>query len=303
MKKSLFLLFALPAVLWSCGGDAASDGKTPDDGLIEFSAINTKGSNFTLNIHKIEDITGTMPGAKEASTDHNEMDIDIVMDVTDVDAQGVATMVGSYTHMSCNFVMGGQTMKYDSNDEPKDDMAKMFKDMIGKNITMKVDKKGHVLELSGDSVMMDMMYPDPTYTRLDNLKEQMELDIIFTDKKVKVGDTWTTRNVVKSMYPFICDNTITLKERKEGKSTIALEGKITPNPDQKPSYEIGMPHTLTLTGKRSSTYVVNDADGWVEWNENKYEMEGESIVTDPKSKKEMKSPIKMTVVDKFTYSR
>lgn len=304
MKKLNVILFAMALLLGACGGgEAGTEGKPADDGMIEISQINKKGQKFVMEFTRTEEITGKSPDGKEA-TDHNAMTMWVELEVTDVDAEGNATMTGIYKRMTVSFEMMGQKMSYDTNDEPKDEMGAMFKESIGKTITMVADKKGHIKSVTGDKTSMDgSMWPDPTYTRFDNLREQMELDAVFPDKKVKVGDSWTSSNAVTAMYPMKLANTMTLKERKDGKATITVSSVITPNENQKPSFEIGQPHRMDLNGTREAVYVINEADGFISSVEATYKLEGTSRLEDPKSKKEMVNPVKMVVVDKFSYSK
>ncbi len=130
-------------------------------------------------------------------------------EVTSIDEQGVATM--SLTTDRIRMKMQGPQgvmMEYDSQSEKKPEgmaaiMASVFKAMIDKPYTTKMDSRGKILEMKLPQGLAESMSKLPGGAQLgsmfteESMKGMAEI-ATFPKKAVKPGDTWTRTATMKN---------------------------------------------------------------------------------------------------------
>jgi hypothetical protein len=130
-------------------------------------------------------------------------------EVTALDEQGVATM--SLTTDRIRMKMQGPQgvmMEYDSQSDKKPEgmaamMAPMFKGMLGKPYTTKMDSRGKILEMKLPQGLAESMNKLPGGAQLgsmfteESMKGMAEI-ATFPEKPLKPGDTWTRTATMKN---------------------------------------------------------------------------------------------------------
>lgn len=224
----------------------------------EIELVNTyvKGETYSIQLNWDEKISSTDSTGK---TQIQDIKMENVMhyEVKDVDNKGTATISGKYVSMK----MGD----FDSKDSTtwKSDMAMMYQLMASKEITMKIDRKGHVQSVTGAEGLYSMGVPNSPLDDNKIMQENIEGSIgFFPDKKVKKGDTWERTYAISFGYPCIYHDTYTLKEVRDSMATIEVSSKMEPNKEALPTYfPGGVELHQELNGTQSGTYMVDITKG------------------------------------------
>jgi hypothetical protein len=151
------------------------------------------------------------------------MDMGMEYEIVSVDKEGIANVKITYTSirfMQDNPMMG--KMEYDSEsttapDEKSQMFAQAFGKLKGKWVVVKMKKNGQITEsVEGDPQLMKVM------------NEQVSGGIgALPEKKLKVGDTWTTEeNRNTNGIAMNVKTTNTLKALENGKWIIESQGTI-----------------------------------------------------------------------------
>jgi hypothetical protein len=149
-------------------------------------------------------------GAMGTQKTENTMDLEYAYKVTNVADDGTMTIESSYERISVVVRAMGNEITYDTADEKapgEDNPLTMLDDLIDRKISFKVSPQGRVLEAQGFGELFEEMRAefagDPQSSNIVGLVEagfdedalktmcQQSL-VIFSDKPVGKGDTWTT---------------------------------------------------------------------------------------------------------------
>jgi hypothetical protein len=220
------------------------------------------------------------------------------MEVQDVDAEGRATLRTVYQDVSFRQEGPAGLVEFDS-DKPAENVpaaARGFAALAGQQFTIVLTRDGKVTEVRGVQEMLDAIIhklelpPGPTRDGMAKMireqfgetaiKEQMQnLFAFYPAQPVGVGESWTHNVRVTMGFPMVLENTYTLKARKAGVATIAVETKLSPNPDAKPM-EMG-PVTIAygLSGTQGGETFVDEATGWTTGAKLKQDIGGDMTMT------------------------
>lgn len=259
--KKLNVFYLLPFVLFfiACGG--GETGKKEDkkaDGKIEILNKYTKGEVYYVTLKWDEKVTSTDESGKENSTPIN-MESVWKYEVLDVDENGVSTIKGKYDRMK----FGG----FNSEDSAtfNDPSAMMFSGMMKYEITMKLDTRGNVLDLTGADGMYSFGAPDSLLDdnkiMMENLQNAMG---VFPDVPVAVGEKWERTVDITYGYPCSYKNEYTLKSADKGVAVIDINSTMSPLKDIKPTiFPGGYELYQELSGTQTGTVEIDIEKGKV----------------------------------------
>jgi hypothetical protein len=174
--------------------------------------------------------------------------------------------------------------------------ARGFAALAGQQFTFVLTRDGKVTEVRGVQEMLDAVVskldlpPGPTRDAMAKMmkeqfgetamKEQMQnLFAFYPAQPVGVGESWTHNVRIRMGFPMVLENTYTLKSRQGGLATIAVETRLSSNPDAKPM-ELGTVSIgYALTGTQGGESTVDEATGWTTGAKLKQDIAGDMTMT------------------------
>lgn len=280
-----FLLVMSLLILTSCGPKKMNLG------------FNVKqGEKYKVQQTIEQKIVQTLQG-QNLQTNQN-INMGYTYDVSAVDDKEVSTITTTFDSVSVNITGNGENIQYDSSKggAADDPLAAVYGGIIGKSITMKVDKQGNVVELQGvDKLMSDMLNNlkvDDPQTRQsiqqaleqnfgdEALKESFsKVTKIYPKNDIKVGDTWEDTQTINMGYPITMTSKYTLKEEQGNLLTIDMTSDIKTS-SAEPMDMMGIRARYDLSGNQSGTFKLNKNTGIAESGNSTQKMAG-SIVFEP----------------------
>lgn len=199
----------------------------------------------------------------------------------EVDAQGVMTLESTFESISMKMQSPMMEMEFDSAKPPAapDPVMQSMGGMVGKKLLLSMDPRGRVTKLEGvtaliNDVMKGMKLEDPAMADQvrsmmvenfgdESLKESFSMmSSYYPEKPVAVGDTWKSRAELKKPSPMVLEMSMTLKSRKDGRATVAMDCKVSP-PKEVPIVDMGGAKIKTeLSGTQKGTIEFDEATGW-----------------------------------------
>ncbi|MEO7313195.1 MAG: DUF6263 family protein [Chitinophagaceae bacterium] len=155
--------------------------------------------------------------------------------------------------------------------------SKIMGAVKGSSFDMTINGKGEVKSIKGMDLMMQKMInaagdslPSEAKAKMaEGIKEMMNDDMlkslteqsfkIFPDKKVKVGDTWTSKIETKSFVDMVTETTYSLKKIDNGVASLDIKSVITPGANEKVIQ--GTKVETNLTGTQTGTMELEVATG------------------------------------------
>ena len=280
------------AVLTSSSAPAADADK------LDLKLRVKKGDAYHVGLVIDQDITQTVPGAAQPQSMKQKIGMGYRMEVQDVDAEGNATLRTVYEDVSFRQEGPAGLVEFDSS-KPAGEVppaARGFAALAGQQFTIVLTRDGKVTEVRGVQEMLDAVVgkldlpPGPTRDGMAKMmkeqfgetamKEQMQnLFAFYPAQPVAVGESWTHNVRISMGFPMVLENTYTLKSRQGGLATIAVETKLSPNPDAKPM-EIGaVSIAYALSGTQSGETTIDEATGWTTGAKLKQDIAGEMTMT------------------------
>jgi hypothetical protein len=215
-------------------------------------------------------------------TMNQDMTLDYDYSVTDVDAQGVATVESTYDRIASKVSTQGMAVSYDSA-TAEGSISPEFRPlaaMVGKTFTMRISPLGSVVSIEGlseilDAVIAEMTIDGPAREQvLENMKRQFgeeamkdlieQAMAIYPPEPVAVGDSWVKTIEIRQMVPLKLDNTWVLKEVNENTATLEVTSLIGPAGDDTTVNMMGTDLNVQLEGAQSGISVIDRKTGWVE---------------------------------------
>jgi len=204
----------------------------------------------------------------------SKMQFEFKQQVKSITAKGDFVMESEYSRVAMTMDAMGQKMAYDSNDKDtvggNGDFMKAFGNIIGKKFQVTLTPKGKVVEIKGLKEIIDAMgsgKDDPTTQKLlESTLDEKKLTSsfessyhIFPDKPVKVGESWTQKSNVESMFPMDISTGYTLKDVSNGVAKISASGDFSMKKDDFESN--GMKMKINFTGTYTGTYDLDLTTG------------------------------------------
>lgn len=282
MKRKAFFWIGLITILTF---SAMAFGEGADK--VDLKLVFTQGQTFVQRTTVDQTITEKVSGKtiELKQTIRTEM----AQEIIGVDESGNAEV--KYTYRSAYFKQQSSmgTLEYDSTNPPETISPQLqgFAALAGSQFTMRITPKGQVLEIKGLDEMLDSMLKRlnlPEGSNIDalkkicneeNLKEAFaQTSGTYPNQPVGVGDSWNQTFAISSGFPMIMDNTYQLKQRKSGKSIIACDMLIKPNPNAAPLTMGAVTLTYNITGKQNGTMEIDEATGIMTQADLKQEISG-----------------------------
>jgi hypothetical protein len=175
--------------------------------------------------------------------------------------------------------MGMGDMTLDSEGDAEDSQTKVVKSIMNKTFYFTITKQGVIEKVEGtENLFTDLEKLDLDDATLNAFKAQFKQSlndqsmkarleqalVSYADKKVKIGDTWstTTANEVMGM-PTRIAQTWSLKSAEAAKASIRAEGSVaSTDKDKVMDLPNGIRGKLNVGGKQTLAAVVNPKTGW-----------------------------------------
>jgi hypothetical protein len=206
---------------------------------------------------------------------------DLLQEVVDVDADGVASLKVTYAaaRMKHESMMGN--FNYDSANPPQQlpPQAMGIAALVGNGFTMKMNANGEILSLDGlDKLLEDalgaLQLPDgPIKQALAKaLKDQFGEDAMreslqqtsttYPDKPLAVGDSWEHTTVTTRGFAAWMKHRHTVSSRKNGVVTLHLHSQITDNPKGEPMDTGLMKLRYKISGEQKGVTEIDAISGY-----------------------------------------
>ncbi|NPA93452.1 MAG: hypothetical protein GXO56_07210 [Chloroflexi bacterium] len=236
---------------------------------------------------------------------------DYTWKVTDVDAEGNATIQVTYDHIAIEQTQNGQKVAYDSaSDETPPKFFTGVDAMVGKSYTMVLAPTGKLKDVQG----LEELFQEVTdATDLDDLQKKSfyqalvetfgeeaineQVDMLFGQygsAPLEVGATWEADTEYNALFPLQVHTQYTIKSLEDGKAVIALDATLKSDPEKivddasrifKLSYE--------LMGTQEGTMTVNTANGMPTESHVTQHLEGKLYVVNVDTGEKMPIPMSM----------
>ncbi|WP_291574245.1 DUF6263 family protein [Clostridium sp. UBA4548] len=219
-------------------------------------------------------------------------------DVTAVDDKGVATITTTFDSVSVTITGNGENLQYDSTkaETSNDPLVTVYGGIIGKSLTIRIDKQGNVLELQGvDKLMGDLINnlnienPQEKQQLLQALEQNFgdealkesfsKVTKVYPPANTKVGDSWEDTQTLNMGYPITIINKYTLKEEQGDFLTIDMNSDIKTS-SAEPMDMMGIRARYDLSGNQTGSFRLNKNSGIAESGNSTQKMAG-SIVFEP----------------------
>jgi hypothetical protein len=192
-----------------------------------------------------------------------------------------AKIEAHYEKMTINtkLPMGQGDMNIDSDGAADNPQNKVVKSMMNKMFSFTITKQGVIEKVEGlDNLFSDFESLGLDDATINTFKEQFEQSmnessmkatlgqslISYSDKKVKIGDTWrtTTSGQVLSV-PTQIAQTWSLKATEAAKATVHADGAVaSTDKDKVMNLPNGIKSKLAASGKQKLVASVNPKTGW-----------------------------------------
>lgn len=253
-----------------------------------------EGHNYGMRIEMDQEVTTSLIGQTK-QTQSIAMDMNCLIER--VDESGNMHMDMSYNTVKLNINSPMGSVNYDSSTHTGyvPELAKGYAALIGKHIKATISPAGIVSNIEGyesiyNAIMDSISFPEGPQKEqfvdqfkqqfgAESMREMMEQSMGYIPPhEVAVGESWSEEITIRSGFPMSMRNTYRLKEIREEMLRIAIDSKVTSNPDSK--IQMGpMEISYSLTGTQNGSFYIDRKNGWVISSELKQDFSGDSIVT------------------------
>ncbi|MBL0741819.1 DUF6263 family protein [Chryseolinea lacunae] len=245
----------------------------PADVKLEYSF--RVGDEYTMVQSTKQTIKQTIMGMDQVA--ENAMSGNVKYKVVAVTATG-AKLETQFTQMknTTKSVMGEMVM--DSQGEEQTVQNKLFKSMMNKVFYVILNKRGFVEDIENSenlwSGMKDLGLDAEKEAEVKKSMEQMmgknslknsfeQAMVYYSDKKVKQGDTWVSKNGFPMEFPIQADNTWSLVSLAGADAKVNSDGVFsTIDKNKKVTLPGGFEAKVDLSGKQNTKASVNAKSGW-----------------------------------------
>ena len=228
-----------------------------------------KGKVLKYDFVQKNSIKATVEGQEQGND--STLDVDLTWTVDSVSPEGVASITQTIDHARVTLKVMGQDLVYDSKEKKAEDpaiapIAKIYDSVIGEKYTLKISKRGEILEVTvPDKVSasikgtpFEMLADSGSLLSSKGIKAMM-MQVLPTlpAKEVEKGGTWTgTVDLPAGPLSMTLDSTYTLTDLADGVATIVgkIDIKLKAKEDAKPKVTVEK-----QTGE--SKYVIDSKAG------------------------------------------
>lgn len=286
VKTFYFLLLLSVFIFTSC---------TPKEPKLGFNV--KQGEKYKIRQTIEQKIVQTLEAQNTES--NQSMNMEYTYDVTEVDQQGVATITTTFDKLIVNISGGGESFQYDSSKEDNgtNPLGSVYKGIIGKSITMKIDKQGDVVDIQGvDNMMSELinslnLQDAQAKETAQQLLEQnfgdealrdsfSKVTKVYPPENTKVGESWEDTQTLNMGYPIVVNSKYTLKEDQKDYLAIDMNSEIKSNANTEPMDIMGLRARYDLSGNQSGSFKLNKNSGIAESGSSTQKIVG-SIIFEP----------------------
>lgn len=233
------------------------------------------GDEYTMDQITNQTMKQTIMGTDQSGENHYSGTM--ILKVVSVTSTGARVETQFISLKNTSKTVMGETIM-DSNGPEDNVQNKVFKAMMKKPFHIAITKLGRVEKVEGaDNLWSDMGNLGIDETTLATLKQSLsqmlgenslkssfeQALIVYPDRKVKVGETWSSQNGFPMEFPILVDNTWTLVDAVSSSAVINANGVFTTTDKTKAiSLPGGFKATVDLTGKQNMKASVNPKSGW-----------------------------------------
>ncbi len=271
MKKTFSLIPALLLLLFVAAGcskdgsGSAAAGSSDDKISLEMKF--KEGDVFKIVNRADQEISMKMMGM--SNDVGQKFDFYLKQEVKSVAEDGSADIEVTYDRIvyEINMALMGQKITYDSEiDEPggANPMADAMDPVVGKSFTMKLDKRGQVLEVTGLEAILDGMAASGGEANMEafkpeNIKKTMQgIQAIYPDVLVGEGDTWGAETDLSGDYPLDLKTTYKVEKIESDKIILGVDGTV--SSDGKAELPNGA-GSMSMDGTQKGTMEIDRATG------------------------------------------
>jgi hypothetical protein len=229
----------------------------------------------------------------------------------------IYTIEVGYESLGFKMEMQGASMSYSSKNT-NDMFGKMLNAMTKKSFTIKMNRKGKVIEVKNVDNLFNAIFDE-----LGELSEQQKAQFkaqlaesygessfkgnlemsmaIFPAVPVAKGESWNTQTGIRSKMAMNITNTFTLKEITDTYYLLTCTSKLSPDSKAGFTQSNGMDMKYNLTGTMNGEIKIDKKTGWVISSSYEQNLSGATTIkpnTSPSN--EMVIPMKMA--NKMTFS-
>lgn len=286
MKKHVVLLTLLTVILAGKGFGQGNKSYT-----LNFNPAN--GEKYNMEMVTDTKVTQSYMG--------QDMKINmkyIVDALYDINASGSNKALSmTYDKIIMDMDMMGQNIEMNSESpDSTNPQNQSFRALKGATVTAIIKSDGTVIDVQGAEALIDRLgnADGPAKEGLkrlvgkDAIKSIMEGSFkIYPDKKVKVGDSWTSITAIESPYKMSSNNTYTLNKVENGRAYVNVTSATSTNGPQK----------MNANGMEMSVDLTGDATGSIEMDLGSGMPLKTNVIQNLKGKMEMMgSEIPMTII-------
>lgn len=224
-------------------------------------------------------IRQTIAGQEQVT--EQDMRCGLIYRILETAEDGSFVVETTYDSVAMKMSMMGMVVDYDSAKSPEDvpEMARPMAALLGKKLRIRMDVRGGITAVEGireliDGMIEDSAGDDPAQKEMmRSMMEQALPEEAFKDmlsqnltrlpeEPVGVGGSWKWKVDMKKPFPMVLEGTMTLRERREGRCRVDLEGTLA-SQEGGGLMEMGpMKMRFHLKGKQKGTVVIDEATGW-----------------------------------------
>ena len=280
-------------VAWAMSCDRAvlgadAEAKAPTGKKVVLALKMATGDKVGMDMQVESEVSQNLPGVGEQKIKMS-VGFKVGSTVTEVRKDGSLGMDMKYERMQMTQELGGtKMMDVDTEHMTDAPMDKMFKAMIGRNLSMVFRPTGELVELHGASALADAMLkeaPEASRAQMEQmLRKQFSDEAMLTQFKGAMtvyptrgldnGDTWDFAGKMGGMVPMNLKTHYTMLDHNGEKASVALAGTIETVEGGEPMSVGGLTMKYGLKGQQTGTLEVNLKTGWVKKLEMKQEVTG-----------------------------
>ncbi|MDP4091848.1 MAG: DUF6263 family protein [Bacillota bacterium] len=271
-----------------------------------------KGDNYKYHVNSNTTSEVDLNGQSTKSVQKSSTDYTV--SVQDVSSDGLMTLNYKFDAFKTDMEANGENQSFDSkNPDESNAMSSVYKNLIGKGFSAKMNKLGEVSEVTGidsllDSIMnsVDTKGNSEAKATIDQLKESLKSSFgdkaiissiqqsskVFPKGDVKVGDSWETTYSLNSIIAIDITTKYTLDKVDGDTAYVSLKSDYKTNPSKSMDL-MGMKMKPDLSGSMTGNIKINIKNGFISSGDMKQELSGKMTV-DAGTAGTMEMPMKIT---------
>ncbi|MCR3759976.1 DUF6263 family protein [Clostridium felsineum] len=280
IKKTIIILYTVLSVL------VLASCKSSDNNVLQLNL--KKGSNYKIHYTNNSKLNIRVVGKNMGVEDKEDMYITI--SVRDIDSDGNTTLSYQYKSIKVNYSTSAGSIDYDSKRGRKDPRDSIYKSIIGKNYTVKLNKNGKVLNIKGANNVVNLVDYNKSLNKeekellrnnlIDNFSDASVENYIedamnyMNENSVKKGDTWHRKSKLNNSISLDVSSKYKLKKENDDSLYIVENDNIANKKEDEQVDLNGAKTKIDLNGKGSGNISVDKKNGLIKESQTKYNVTG-----------------------------